>query len=266
MRSWSFWKECAKRANKGTSAFANDWQWVYGTPLASAIGVYIASNKGATWVTTGYPIADAFLAALAAFIITWAVAFLHRLYKTAPEMFREQRERVLELEEARKPKLKCSFDMNDSGCKRPNSPLAGTSMRGDWYRLKVEASGDVAVPDCQGRLVEIKRGTNSIVSGEKITLPFAYGNEADATAKTIRPGFAEHLDFLVITYDNSVLLTPHGHFSSSLDLRDLFSLASDYTLLIVIGTGNSLPLFVEVQFRWTLDFHTSEITCRVKSP
>jgi hypothetical protein len=107
--NWLFWCECARRARKGTGAFANDWQWVFGVPAVSAIGVYVASVKGATDLSTGYPALDAFLAALAAFLPTWAVAFSIRMYKAAPALFLEQKSRADILEARLAPRLRLAY-------------------------------------------------------------------------------------------------------------------------------------------------------------
>lgn len=194
-----------------------------------------------------------FIFAFLAFSAVWVAAY--RIWK--PE-----RERVLDLEERARPRLKCSFNANDLGCKRPNVSL-GTqdgAVRCDWYRLKVETASNVPVSGCQGRLVEILRAGNPVFSGEKITLPFAYGSEPDATAKTIHPGVAEHLDFLAVTYDNRILLTAHGQLSGSINWNDIFSLPGDYLLRIVIVSPNADSCPVDVWLSWTLDHATTRVT------
>ena len=89
---WDFWRTCAARARVGASEFANDWQWFSGVPLASAIATYIVARRGSD-LTTGSPIADGVLAAAAAFLITWLVAFLINLWREAPKMYLEEKKR-----------------------------------------------------------------------------------------------------------------------------------------------------------------------------
>jgi hypothetical protein len=79
-RFFTFWARCVREAFWGNSAFANDWQWVVGNPLSAVLGGLLATYLGATALSTGSNILDAFFAALAAFIITWLVAFLIRLF------------------------------------------------------------------------------------------------------------------------------------------------------------------------------------------
>jgi hypothetical protein len=75
---FAFWWLCARTAFWGNAAFANDWQWIFGNPIAStfggvivaALGIVaptIALRLGATEMTTGTPALDSFLGALFAF-------------------------------------------------------------------------------------------------------------------------------------------------------------------------------------------------------
>jgi len=45
--NWSFWCDCARDARKGTGAFANDWQWLFGVPAVTFLGAYLATSRGA---------------------------------------------------------------------------------------------------------------------------------------------------------------------------------------------------------------------------
>jgi hypothetical protein len=90
-RFLSFWWMCAKRAFWGNTAFANDWQWVFGVPVCSAVAAGLNNKLHLSELTTGSAIADVFLAALAAFIVTWLVAFLVRLLNAPVLLYDEQR-------------------------------------------------------------------------------------------------------------------------------------------------------------------------------
>lgn len=102
----SFWKECAKRAAKGASPFANDWQWIFGIPFwYSGLGVSITAalyhqivSSGQSAMTTGYPAIDSILVGLAAFVVTWLVAFCGRLLQAPVALHDEavQRARAAE--------------------------------------------------------------------------------------------------------------------------------------------------------------------------
>jgi hypothetical protein len=97
-RFFSFWWLCARKAFWGNTAFANDWQWLFRIPTLSGFAGFLASNRGATDLSTGLPILDGFLAALGAFAVTWTVVFLVRLFETPVALFHEQKERADKLE------------------------------------------------------------------------------------------------------------------------------------------------------------------------
>ena len=93
-RFFAFWWLCIRQAFWGNTAFANDWQWVFGIPAVSGVLAFVAASRGAADLTTGYPIADAFLVALGAFIVTWLVAFMVRLFNAPAVLYQQQSERT----------------------------------------------------------------------------------------------------------------------------------------------------------------------------
>jgi hypothetical protein len=106
---FAFWWLCARTAFWGNAAFANDWQWIFGNPIAStfggvivaALGIVaptIALRLGATEMTTGTPALDSFLGALFAFVITWLVAFIVRFFAAPVRLFHTQKDRADALE------------------------------------------------------------------------------------------------------------------------------------------------------------------------
>jgi hypothetical protein len=97
-RFFQFWWQCCRIAFKGNSSFANDWQWMFGTPAVTAVGTYFAARNGVTELTTGQPILDAFLVAFAAFVITWSVAFFIRLLRAPVGLLDDQIERARAVE------------------------------------------------------------------------------------------------------------------------------------------------------------------------
>jgi hypothetical protein len=90
----SFWWMCAKQAFWGNTAFANDWQWMFGIPAATAAGALLARVMGVRELTSGNAIFDVFLAGLVAFIITWLVAFVVRLASAPVTLYYEERDRA----------------------------------------------------------------------------------------------------------------------------------------------------------------------------
>jgi hypothetical protein len=68
---FKFWWLCVRIAFRGNTAFANDWQWLFGVPVCSGLAAFVARQQGISELTTGNAIADAVLAALGAFVVTW---------------------------------------------------------------------------------------------------------------------------------------------------------------------------------------------------
>jgi hypothetical protein len=82
-----FWWRCTRIGARGSSAFANDWQWLFGIPVVSGVAQYVATQRGVTELSTGLPILDAVIAAFVAFVITWFVAFVARTLNAAVTLF-----------------------------------------------------------------------------------------------------------------------------------------------------------------------------------
>lgn len=93
-RFFSFWWLCARRAFWGNTAFANDWQWVFGIPVLAFGAGLLNSRYQVAELTTGSPIVDAFLAALAAFVVTWLAAFFVRMLNQPVVLYDELKEIV----------------------------------------------------------------------------------------------------------------------------------------------------------------------------
>jgi hypothetical protein len=154
-------------------------------------------------------------------------------------------------------RLKCSFDMNDPACLRPNTEItfiqAGDavfpqgvtitisslrplftqqSIRSTYFRLKVETESVAVVAKCRGRLLSITRDGQNLL-GEPLILPFAPSENLDSLSKEIHQGIPEYVDFLAITDGNMVLLTPpKHHHPSSVKYENIFSRPGEYMLIL----------------------------------
>ena len=85
------------------------------------------------------------------------------------QLWKADSARIRELEESLRPKIRCSFDMNNPACVRPNTQITATDRQGQqhqtiatWYRMKVEAIGHSQF--CSARLVSIKRAKTDYFS------------------------------------------------------------------------------------------------------
>src|ERR1700687_3959345 len=91
----NFWWACVKRAARGSSAFANDWQWLLGFPVLAAIISFVKRwfGEGAVSLNTDTAL-GALESAGAAFIITWLAAFIARVFSSASNFYYEEKERA----------------------------------------------------------------------------------------------------------------------------------------------------------------------------
>jgi hypothetical protein len=170
-----------------------------------------------------------------------------------------------------KPRLKCSFDMNDAGCILRNIIYTETFMvpdqrtqfvkqsRCDWYRIRVDAQNG-NVPSCQARLISVKRGDSPLLTGDAPPLPIAH---APAAGKTIHEGVSDYIDLLAIFENNTVdLCVPKERRASSINWSDMFSLPGDYGIRIAVTSPEAPTASIDVILRWTQDRVTSEIVCK----
>jgi hypothetical protein len=190
----SFWWRCLRTAFRGNAAFANDWQWMFGIPVCSGIANSIASQRGMTELSTGYPIADGFLGALAAFVVTWSVAFLVRLVNAPVGLYHEQKDRVDKLEGlnqltsgvSRAPSFDIGFEVSiDRGkIDRFHEYNIGSFHSFDTqevWRVWVENLEPGPISDC--RVVIEDFGPNSPVKKGVMLLPDNRGSDKESSAK-----------------------------------------------------------------------------------
>ncbi|MDQ6867226.1 MAG: hypothetical protein M3178_01960 [Pseudomonadota bacterium] len=99
-KTFKFWWMCAKRAARGSAAFANDWQWLLGFPILAAV-ISVANRwfgEGTVSLNTDTAL-GALEAAGAAFIITLAVGFVIRLFASASNFYYEEKDRANALQQ-----------------------------------------------------------------------------------------------------------------------------------------------------------------------
>lgn len=232
------------------AAFRGEWFAVmsgaFSVPFA-ALGAFVEGEAKAIFIAL-------------AFLGSWYAAF--RIFSSEHAKAQGLEVKILELESHLKPKLVCSFGIND-GCYRPNTPLrdrqtpSGPSL-GSWYRIRVENKSSVPITKCSGRLVSIKRGDTELLMGEMPLLPFSPQDAIDALSKTIYPNVAEYLDLLAIR-ESDVLLVLRGFLSAAVQWHDLFSLPGDYTLSVVVVSDGVTSEPINILFRWTLNQTTASL-------
>ena len=99
-KTFAFYWDCIKDASRGHSPFANDWQWVYGSPtwqclvgspIFASAWVYLNAYWGDGRMKA---VAEPFIAALAAYIFTWIAAFFIKLSKVPASKYFGEKERA----------------------------------------------------------------------------------------------------------------------------------------------------------------------------
>jgi hypothetical protein len=99
---FSFWWRCARLAARGNAPHANDWQWVFASPLWQSIGAVVGATIGGAlksfWpdapVIASDTWAGVFLGGLAGFVITWIVFFLIRFVSAPAAVFHAEKHRA----------------------------------------------------------------------------------------------------------------------------------------------------------------------------
>jgi hypothetical protein len=152
-KSPGFWHQCAALAYRGSSSFANDWQWIFGVPAVSGVGGYLAALRGGAEITTGYAVLDGIIAAFIAFVIRWIVAFVFRVLKAASTLYYSDKTRGDVFAEIIAPKLQIVYDENISSCCCITDFADGTKSK--IFRLQVENRGTSIATFCQGWLHSI---------------------------------------------------------------------------------------------------------------
>jgi hypothetical protein len=139
---FKFWWLCVRTAFRGNTAFANDWQWLFGVPVCSGLAVFVARQQGISELSTGNVITDAVLAALGAFVVTWLVAFAVRVLNAPMILYNEEKRKadlVADRIEVLFPE-RCNSPGVESAFKRSWSPLCsegGSARRVSFHSFFV---------------------------------------------------------------------------------------------------------------------------------
>ena len=200
---------------------------------------------------------------------TGAIAAFDVLAIFPYQLWKADTAKIAELENRQRAKLKCSFDMNDPGCRRSNTviqhrivpSMSPVEMMCDWLRIRVDSDCSENITGCKGRLIHIKRDGAFILSGETPILPFAPAENDDAIDKTIYPGIPEFLDFMFVTHLSQVCMTPYGFVgSTSVDWRNLFSQTGVYEIRLAVLAAQGAPALINIDFDWTGEFINSKLS------
>jgi hypothetical protein len=208
-----------------------------------------------------------------------------------------------ELTERSRPKLKCSFSMDDPDCALRGakitmsaeplvtgwglntgvsivrSPaLSRTSIATPTAYSTARVPGDLAREVDYFRLKVETAGAAAVSScrgrllwvkrGEhqvvgSMDLPFAPSEDADTQIKKIHAGVPAYLDVLTISKENKVEIASPGHRSPSHVRFDVAFAERAEYRLRVVVTSDAPATHCELLFRWTGDRNTAELSCKM---
>jgi len=87
---------CVVNARQGSTAFANDWQWLVGFPALAAILWFFRAylSNDTQHLLSGTTAFGTFMAALIAFLLTMLACFVIRLFIWPPILYYEEKDRA----------------------------------------------------------------------------------------------------------------------------------------------------------------------------
>lgn len=150
-----------------------------------------------------------------------------------------------------KPRMICTFDMDEPGCVRRNVIATGApGPNKDYYRIKVKGKGFI---ESFGGRVTFIRGHKSgeILDGEYLDLTPAFRENGVTT--DIRNGNTEYLDFLFITETGLIrFATPGFKYPASCDaaLERIEKTPDTYEIGVTISAETSAPIDKKLLFEW----------------
>lgn len=213
----------------------------------------------------------------------WVAIFVFRLIMAPGVLYHNAETALAEIKEQIRPKLKCSFSMSDAGCVVGETELTTATIAGEpfahrttlsasmllatlgtktgmmYCRVKVESNCLIVVRQCKGRLLSINRNGEVVFEGGPLILPFAPAEHEDAIDKHIHPHAPEYLDFMGISDNNAIILTPYKHHApSAVNYNTIFREHGEYRMkLAVLCDGPTAQ--IDLIFSWTGDRTTSTI-------
>jgi hypothetical protein len=79
---FAFWWKCIKDSREGAASFANDWTWVFGTPLLAPLLVWVERSAGhPTVLIPDHPIIEGVVIAALTFLVTLIAHFVIKVLR-----------------------------------------------------------------------------------------------------------------------------------------------------------------------------------------
>lgn len=175
-------------------------------------------------------------------------------------VWRPERQKVVELTERLRRKIRCNFDPQSAACIAPTTFTNGVPVR--YFRLRVECDAVGYVSSCMGRLLAIKHNGTTIFDSEPMRLTFAPATSVDTLAKDLRDQVPEYLDVLFTCANGIVPTTYNFMVPTSVDFQQLLSALGVYTFVIVITSPDTRSAKFELDLDWRGNWQSATATGR----
>jgi hypothetical protein len=213
--------------------------------------IWVGARYGVATVSTGSPIADGFLGALGAFVVTWMVAFLVRFSNAPVALYYDEKKRADHLSEQLQAKLSVVYDKAIRPCRDVVTYTGGSD--GICFRLQVENTGATNIRNCEGWLNKIKQMPQ--LSPVKL---FWIGMPTEKMSEDLPAKVPRYLQVCEITDFNRVIMATEGRVWP-LGEDNIFK-PGEYLFDIVINPYGIQAVDYKLRFNWTGDWKTAEVS------
>jgi hypothetical protein len=253
---WDFYRECWREAHSKAWTAANGL-------FGSLIGVVMTVLMPFRFFPD-HPNWNTILTFIIYAAVAYAIFLIFMLILVSP-FLAWRKERTNRLNLASKPRLKCSFNVQDAGCFRPGTTISDVEIstgavigqhKCDWYRLRLDAEGG-NVPNCQAYLISVERDGATVFSGDAPPLVITHHGEQPTT---IYSGVPKYVDLLAI-YESDRIDTAVSRLrrTSSADWDNMFSKPGNYCIRAAVVSPDAETASIDVTLKWTGSRATSEI-------
>lgn len=270
-KSLGFWWLCMRDGARGSSPFANDWQWAIGNPtvaaLTPAIVVGLAAWLGNEYLAAEHPILGPLVIAFAAYTVTWLFAFGVRTLKAAPQNYFQQKDRADAAERRLIPNISVFLDQGSAGVRVVETIVQATGARGadsKWVQLMVRPATDAPLIDCEVRLLAVERlnedGSSETILDEPVFCIWSNTPAELNRRMTIPAGVAQPANIFSTHDVQSPQLIPETlpHIKPRL-LREMRT-PGRYRLQISVSANDTLPVVRLLILNWDGSFQRLSIS------
>jgi hypothetical protein len=185
-----------------------------------------------------------------ALICAWFAAY---------RVWKPERQKVCDLEERLRPKLRVRFDKAVPDC----MPIVtfmhpdGVQTKGRCFRLQVMSDSDSKLYDCMGWLAELRNlKTQQVV--QSVRLLWA-GVPTAAAAVDLVKGVPRYVEMCVATDADQITVTTEGGGVWPIDAMHIFDKPGEYLFRIVIEARDTVATSITRKLNWTGNWTTTDM-------